>query len=399
MKILVVNCGSSSLKYQLIDMEDESVLAKGNFERIGEQEAFVTHKVNGEKYLIKIPVMNHEEALKIVLEQLKHEDYGVIKDLSEIDAVGHRIVHGGELFDKSAKIDEDVIQKIQACAALAPLHNPAAILGIRACQSAMPGVPMVATFDTAFHQTMPKENYLYPLPYEYYEKHRIRRYGFHGTSHQYVSKIAANLSGKNIEDMKIVTCHIGQGASICAIDGGKSIDTSMGLSPLGGIAMVTRSGDLDPSVVTYIMEKENLSPKEAESILNKKSGLYGITGLNPDFREIELASYEDDKPKAGVAIELFTKTIAQFVAKYAVSLKGIDCIVFTGGIGENQINIRRKICENLEWMGVKLDLDKNNVRSEERKISSNDSKIDIYIIPTNEELVIARDTKAIVENK
>ena len=399
MKILVVNCGSSSLKYQLIDMEDESVLAKGNFERIGEQEAFVTHKVNGEKYLIKIPVMNHEEALKIVLEQLKHEDYGVIKDLSEIGAVGHRIVHGGELFDKSAKIDEDVIQKIQACAALAPLHNPAAILGIRACQSAMPGVPMVATFDTAFHQTMPKENYLYPLPYEYYEKHRIRRYGFHGTSHQYVSKIAANLSGKNIEDMKIVTCHIGQGASICAIDGGKSIDTSMGLSPLGGIAMVTRSGDLDPSVVTYIMEKENLSPKEAESILNKKSGLYGITGLNPDFREIELASYEDDKPKAGVAIELFTKTIAQFVAKYAVSLKGIDCIVFTGGIGENQINIRRKICENLEWMGVKLDLDKNNVRSEERKISSNDSKIDIYIIPTNEELVIARDTKAIVENK
>ena len=399
MKILVVNCGSSSLKYQLIDMEDESVLAKGNFERIGEQEAFVTHKVNGEKYLIKIPVMNNEEALKIVLEQLKHEDYGVIKDLSEIDAVGHRIVHGGELFDKSAKIDEDVIQKIQACAALAPLHNPAAILGIRACQSAMPGVPMVATFDTAFHQTMPKENYLYPLPYEYYEKHRIRRYGFHGTSHQYVSKIAANLSGKNIEDMKIVTCHIGQGASICAIDGGKSIDTSMGLSPLGGIAMVTRSGDLDPSVVTYIMEKENLSPKEAESILNKKSGLYGITGLNPDFREIELASYEDDKPKAGVAIELFTKTIAQFVAKYAVSLKGIDCIVFTGGIGENQINIRRKICENLEWMGVKLDLDKNNVRSEERKISSNDSKIDIYIIPTNEELVIARDTKAIVENK
>ena len=220
MKILVVNCGSSSLKYQLIDMEDESVLAKGNFERIGEQEAFVTHKVNGEKYLIKIPVMNHEEALKIVLEQLKHEDYGVIKDLSEIDAVGHRIVHGGELFDKSAKIDEDVIQKIQACAALAPLHNPAAILGIRACQSAMPGVPMVATFDTAFHQTMPKENYLYPIPYEYYEKHRIRRYGFHGTSHQYVSKIAANLSGKNIEDMKIVTCHIGQGDSICAIDGG-----------------------------------------------------------------------------------------------------------------------------------------------------------------------------------
>jgi len=397
MKILVVNCGSSSLKYQLIDMDDEKVLAKGNFERIGEKEAFVTHKVNGEKYVIKSPVMNHEEALKIVLEQLTHKDYAVIKDISEIDAVGHRMVHGGELFDKSVKIDEDVIKKIESCSSLAPLHNPAAILGIRACQVAMPGVPMAVTFDTAFHQTMPKENYIYPIPYEYYEKYRIRKYGFHGTSHQYVSRRVAELIGKPLENLKIVTCHLGQGASICAIDGGKSIDTSMGLSPLGGIAMVTRSGDLDPSVVTEIMERENLSPKEMNTILNKKSGLYGITGLDPDFREIELASYEDDKPKAKIAIELFTKTIAQFVAKYAVSLKGIDVVVFTGGIGENQINIRKKICENLEWMGLKIDLEKNNVRSVETKISTEDSKILTYIIPTDEEMVIARDTKAIVE--
>ena len=398
MKVLVVNCGSSSLKYQLIDMNDEKVMAKGNFERIGEQEAFVTHKVNGEKYVTKFPAMNHEEALKIVLEQLVHEQYGVIKDLSEISAVGHRIVHGGELFDKSVLIDEDVIGKIDDCAALAPLHNPAAILGIKACQSAMPGIPMVATFDTAFHQTMPKENFLYPIPYEFYEKYRIRKYGFHGTSHLYVSRRCAEIIGKPVEDLKIVTCHLGQGASICAVDGGKSIDTSMGLSPLGGIAMVTRSGDLDPSVVTEIMDREGLTAKEVNTLLNKKSGLYGMTGLNPDFREIELASYEEDKPKAKIAIELFTKTIAQFVAKYAVSLKGVDAIVFTGGIGENQINIRKKICENLAWMGLDLDLAKNDVRSEEVKISTDNSKVLAYIIPTDEEMVIARDTKAIVES-
>ena len=398
MKVLVINCGSSSLKYQLINMDDESLLAKGNFERIGEQEAFVTHKVNGEKYVTKFPAMNHEEALKIVLGELVHKDYGVISDLSEITAAGHRIVHGGELFDKSVLIDEEVIEKINSCAALAPLHNPPAVLGIRACQAAMPGIPMVATFDTAFHQTMPKENYLYPIPYEFYEKYRIRKYGFHGTSHQYVSKRCAEIMGKNIEDLKIVTCHLGQGASICAIDGGKSINTSMGLSPLGGIAMVTRSGDLDPSVVTEIMDREGLTAKEVNSLLNKKSGLYGMTGLNPDFREIELASYEDDKPKAKTAIKLFTKTIAEFVAKYAVSLNGIDTIIFTGGIGENQINIRKAICEHLAWMGVEIDLDKNNVRSEEIKISTENSKVEVYIVPTDEEMVIARDTKAIVES-
>ena len=398
MKILVVNCGSSSLKYQLINMEDESVLAKGNFERIGEQEAFLTHKVNGNAYVIKKPVMNHTEALEVILEQFINPEYKVIDSLKEIDAVGHRIVHGGEIFDKSVLINEDVISKIDECASLAPLHNPAAILGIRACQQAMPGVPMSAVFDTAFHQTMPAENYIYPIPYEFYEKYRIRKYGAHGTSHQYVSKIAAKLEGKAIEDLKIVTCHLGQGASITAVDGGKSIDTSMGLSPLGGIPMVTRSGDLDPSIVTDIMEKENLTPKEANSLLNKKSGLYGITGLDPDFRQIELASYEEDKPKAHIAIELFTKSIAQFIARYAVSMGGLDLIVFTGGIGENQINIRKKICNYLKFMGVEIDEEVNNVRGEEILITKPESKIKAYIIPTNEELVIARDTKALVEN-
>ena len=398
MKILVVNCGSSSLKYQLINMEDESVVAKGNFERIGEEEAFLTHKVNGNAYVIKKPTMNHTEALEVILAQFMNPEYKVIDSLKEIDAVGHRIVHGGEIFDKSALINEDVISKIQDCASLAPLHNPAALLGIKACQEAMPGVPMSAVFDTAFHQTMPAENYIYPIPYEFYEKYRIRKYGAHGTSHQYVSKIAAKLEGKPIEDLKIVTCHLGQGASITAVDGGKSIDTSMGLSPLGGIAMVTRSGDLDPSVVTDIMEKANLTPKEANTLLNKKSGLYGITGLDPDFRQIELASYDEDKPKAKIAIELFTKTIAQFVAKYAVSMGGLDVVVFTGGIGENQINIRKKICNYLKFMGLEIDEEVNNVRGEEILITKPESKIKAYIIPTNEELVIARDTKSLVEN-
>lgn len=397
MKILVINCGSSSLKYQLIDMEDEHVMAKGNFERIGENEAFLTHKVNGNAYVIKKPVMNHTEALGTILTQFTNPEYKVIDSLKEIDAVGHRIVHGGEIFDRSVLIDEDVISKIEECASLAPLHNPAAILGIKACQDAMPGVPMSAVFDTAFHQTMPKENYIYPIPYELYEKYRIRKYGAHGTSHQYVSKIAAELENRPIEDLKIVTCHLGQGASITAVDGGKSIDTSMGLSPLGGIPMVTRSGDLDPSVVTDIMEKENLSAKEVNTLLNKKSGLYGITGLNPDFREIELASYDEEKPKAKIAIELFTKTIAQFIAKYAVSMGGLDVVVFTGGIGENQINIRKKICKNLEFMGLIIDEDKNNVRGEEVLITKPESKIKAYIIPTNEELVIARDTMQLVQ--
>ena len=398
MKVLVVNCGSSSLKYQLINMEDESLLAKGNFERIGEEESFLTHKVNGNAHVIKTPVMNHTEALDIILKQFVNPEYKVIDDLKEIDAVGHRAVHGGEIFDKSVIIDEDVIEKFDSCSPLAPLHNPAGLLGMRACQAAIPGVPMVAVFDTAFHQTMPEENYLYPIPYELYQKHKIRKYGFHGTSHLFVSRRVAELEGKPIEDLKIVTCHLGQGASIAAIQGGKSIDTSMGLSPLGGFPMVTRSGDLDPSVVTDIMEKENLTAKEVNTLLNKKSGLYGITGLDPDFRQIELASYEEDKPKAKIAIEMFTKSIAQYVARYAVSMGGVDLVVFTGGIGENQINIRKKICNYLKFMGLEVDEEANNVRGQEVVITKPESKIKAYIVPTNEELVIARDTKALVEN-
>jgi len=396
MKILVINCGSSSLKYQLIDMDDEKLLAKGNFERIGEEQAFLTHKVNGEKYVINKPTFNHTDALKEVLDQLLHNEYGVIKSLEEIDAIGHRIVAGGEYFDKSELVTPEVLDKIEKCIPLAPLHNPAALQGIKACSEVMPGVPMSVVFDTAFHQTMPIENFLYPIPYEYYEKYRIRKYGAHGTSHQFVSKRAAELMGKDIKDLNIVTCHLGQGASICAIKGGKSIDTSMGLSPLGGIAMVTRSGDLDPTVVTEIMERDGLTAKEVNTLLNKKSGLYGITGLDPDFREIEAASETNERAK--IAIEIFTKTIAQFIAKYAVSLNGIDAIVFTGGIGENQINVRKKIIEYLEWMGAKLDVEANNVKSEETEISTPDSKIKMYIIPTDEEMVIARDTKYLVEN-
>lgn len=396
MKVLVLNCGSSSLKYQLIDMTDESVLAKGNCERIGEQESFCTHKVNGEKYVITEYVKDHEEALSLIIKQLLHEEYGVIKDLSEINAVGHRIVQGAEIFKESALIDDTVISQIKDCAELAPLHNPAAVLGIEACKEIMPNVKMVATFDTAFHQTMPKENYVYPIPYEYYTKYKIRKYGAHGTSHQYVSKIASELMQKPIEDLKIVTCHIGQGASICAVKEGKSYDTSMGLTPLGGIPMVTRSGDLDPSVVTYLMEKENLTPAQMNSLLNKKSGLLGISELVPDFREIENASHEGNE-KAIMAVNHFTSQIAQYVARYAAAMNGIDAIVFTGGIGENQVYVRKAICDHLQFIGVSIDENKNMIRGEEVELSNAESKLKVYVIPTNEELVIARDTIKLVK--
>lgn len=395
MKILVLNCGSSSLKYQLIDMEKETVLAKGNCERIGEEESFCTHKVKGEKYVIKEYVKDHEEALKLIIDQLLHKDYGVIDSLKEINAIGHRIVQGAEIFKESTLIDDKVIEQIKECSELAPLHNPAAVLGILACKDLMPEVKMVATFDTAFHQTMPKDNYIYPIPYQYYEKYKVRKYGAHGTSHQYVSKVASEMMKKPIEELKIVTCHLGQGASICAVQYGKSIDTSMGLTPLGGIPMVTRSGDLDPSIVTYIMEKENLTPNQMNSILNKQSGLVGISGLVPDFREIEVASRERKEEKSMIAIHLFNTQVAQYIAKYAVSMEGIDAIVFTGGIGENQIPIRKGICEKLSFMGVKIDEEKNEVGGQ-IEISTPDSLVKTFIIPTNEELVIARDTKKII---
>ena len=390
MKILVLNCGSSSLKYQLIDMDKEEVLAKGNYERIGEKEAFLTHKVREEKYVIEKAVLAHDEALQIIMEQLLSKEYGVIENLSEINAIGHRIVHGGEIFHGPARINQKVVEQIAQCSEFAPLHNPAAVLGIKACMAAMPDTPMVAVFDTAFHQTMPKENYLYPIPYEYYEKYRVRKYGAHGTSHSYVSKRVAELIGKPVESMKIVTCHLGQGASLCAIKEGKSIDTSMGLTPLGGIAMVTRSGDLDPSVVTYIMEKAHIAPLEMNRILNKESGLAAISKMVPDFREIEAKSSETEEAKT--AIDIFNSTVAQYIARYAVKLGGLDTLVFTGGIGENQIQVREAICNLLKFMGVEIDSQKNNVKGEERDISALDSKVKIYVVPTNEEMMIAKET-------
>lgn len=395
MKILVLNCGSSSLKYQLIDMETEEVLASGKYERIGEKEAFITHKAQGKKVGIKKPAYDHKEAIEFTLAQLTNPEYKVIDSLDEVEAIGHRVVHGGEIFKESAVIDDKVIEQIDECSEFAPLHNPAAILGMEACKKVMPGKPMVAVFDTTFHQTMPKEKYVYPIPYEYYKKYGVRKYGAHGTSHMYVSQRLAEIENKNIEDLKIVTCHLGQGSSICAVDGGKSIDTSMGLTPLGGIPMVTRSGDLDPSVLTYLMKKENISAAEMENILNKKSGVAGISGLAPDFRVIELESYEDNE-RAKIAMESFKYAVASYIAKYAVAMNGIDYIVFTGGIGENQINIRKGICEKLTFMGVDVDADANNMRGEEKVISKPDSKVKVYVIPTNEELMIAKETQRLV---
>ena len=395
MKILVLNCGSSSLKYQLINMETEEVLASGKYERIGEDEAFITHKVNGQKIEIKHPAKTHEEAVDFTLKQLINPEYKVIDSLDEISAIGHRLVHGGEKINKSVVITDEVIDVLKECIDLAPLHNPAGIIGIEACKKVMPGKPMVGVFDTAFHQTMPKERYIYPIPYEYYKKYGIRKYGFHGTSHQYVSQRLAEIVGKDIKDLKIVTCHLGQGSSICAVEGGKSVDTSMGLTPLAGIPMVTRSGDLDPSVVTFLMKKEGWTAEEAENMLNKKSGVQGISGLAPDFREIEAASYGDNE-RAEIAIEKFKYEIASYIAKYAVAMNGVDYIVFTGGVGENQINIRRGICEKLEFMGVKIDAEANNVRGEEKEISAPDSKVKVYLVPTNEELMIAKETAKLI---
>ena len=396
MKVLVLNCGSSSLKYQLINMETEEVLASGKYERIGEDEAFITHKVNGQKIEIQHSAKTHEEAVDFTLKQLINPEYKVIDSLDEISAIGHRLVHGGEKINQSVIITDEVVKVLKECIDLAPLHNPAGIIGIEACQKVMPGKPMVGVFDTAFHQTMPKERYIYPIPYEYYEKYGIRKYGFHGTSHMYVSQRLAEIVGKNVEDLKIVTCHLGQGSSICAVQGGKSVDTSMGLTPLAGIPMVTRSGDLDPSVVTFLMKKEGWTAEEAESVLNKKSGVQGISGLAPDFREIEAASYGDNE-RAAIAIEKFKYEIASYIAKYAVAMNGVDYIVFTGGVGENQINIRRGICEKLEFMGVKVDVDANNMRGEEKEISTPDSKIKVYVVPTNEELMIAKETERLVK--
>ncbi|CCZ00151.1 acetate kinase [Clostridium sp. CAG:793] len=394
MKILVINCGSSSLKYQLIDMDGEKLIAKGTYERIGEA-SFLTHKINGQKYVLQHPAKTHKEALDFAIQQLLNKDYPAISSLDEIGAIGHRTVHGGEYFKESVIIDDEVIKRIEECSSLAPVHNPCSLIGIRACQELMPGKPMVAVFDTAFHQTIPEERYIYPIPYKYYEKYKIRKYGFHGTSHYYVSHRIAEVLGKPIEDLKIVNCHLGQGASICAIQGGKSVETSMGLTPISGIPMCSRSGDLDPSIVTFLMKNENMTADDIDNMLNKDSGIWGICGVSKDVRDIE-AAIDEGNEKAKLALEHYKYKIAEFIAKYAVAMQGIDVITFTAGVGENQVRVRKGICEYLKFMGVKIDDERNKVKSEEALISTDDSSIPVWVIPTNEELVIARDTLRLV---
>ena len=395
MKILVLNCGSSSLKYQLLNMDTDQVIAKGTYERIGEQ-SFVTHKVNGEKHKFEHPVKNHKEAIDFMIELLLQPEYNTIKDLSEIDGIGHRVAHGGDKFSSSVLIDEDVISKIDECSALAPVHNKAAIVGIRAAMEAMPGKPNIAVFDTVFHQTIPEERYMYPIPYKYYEKYGIRKYGFHGTSHKYVSRRIAELLGKPVEELKTIVCHLGQGASLCAVKNGKSVDTTMGLTPLGGVPMCARSGDLDPSIVTYIMKNENLSSDEMEMILNKESGTLGVSGVSPDFRDIE-AEADKGNNRAKLALEMYSYKVAQFIAQYIVALDGLDVITFTAGIGENQWTIRERICKYLKCFGLEIDENKNKEFRDEGKISSENSKVEVWVVPTNEELMIAKETLDLIK--
>ena len=392
MKVLVLNSGSSSLKYQVIDMETEKTLVKGNFERIGQQKSFVTHKVNGVKHIFEREARNHEEAIAFVLNRLTNEHYGVLKSLDELAGIGHRVVHGGEKFAEPVLITDEVIEEIRKASDLAPLHNPAAVLGMEACKKVVPNMKMVAVFDTAFHQTIPKERYVYPIPYKYYEKYGIRKYGFHGTSHKYVAERVASLLNKDIKDLKIVNCHLGQGASVCAIEDGKSVETSMGLTPLGGVVMGTRSGDLDPSVVTYLMNKLNISPEEMENILNKESGVYGISRVSMDFRDIEQEANAGGH-HAKLALEIFHNTVSSYITKCIVAMGRIDVLTFTAGVGEKGQDSREAICENLKIFGVELDKEKNQeIKGLESKVSSEKSKVVVYVVPTNEELMIAKET-------
>ena len=396
MKILVLNSGSSSLKYQVIDTETGEMLVKGYYERIGQVGAFLTHKVNGEKHHFEHPAKNHEKAIQFVMKRLTSDHYGVFKSLDELDAIGHRVVHGGEQFKDAVLITDEVIQEIKENAMLAPLHNPAAILGIEACQKVVPNKPMVAVFDTAFHQTMPKEKYIYPIPYEYYEKYHVRKYGFHGTSHQYVANRVAEILGKDIKELKIVNCHLGQGASICAIKNGESVETSMGLTPLGGIPMGTRSGDLDPSVVTYLMKKEELDADDVEEVLNRESGVYGISMVSVDFRDIEAEALAGGK-HAKLALDAYHYSIAGYIAKCAVAMGGIDVLTFTAGVGEKSPYSRSEICKQLGIFGVEISGKANLVKGEEAEISSPNSKVKVFVIPTNEELMIAQETAKLVK--
>ena len=399
-KILVLNSGSSSLKYQVIDMETEKTLAQGNFERIGQPRSFVTHKVNGVKHKFEREAKNHEQAISFVLNRLTNKHYGVLESLDELVAIGHRVVHGGEKFSKPVLITDEVIEEIKECSSLAPLHNPAAVLGMEACRKIVPDMKMVAVFDTAFHQTLSKERYIYPIPYEYYEKYGVRKYGFHGTSHQYVAGRVTDIlkeDKKDIKDLKIVNCHLGQGGSVCAIRNGKSVETTMGLTPLGGIVMATRSGDLDPSVITYIMNKMKFTPEQMENVLNKKSGVYGVSRVSMDFRDIEAEANAGGK-HAKLALKIFHNTVASYITKCIVAMGGIDVLTFTAGVGEKGQDSRKAICENLKIFGIELDEGKNQeAKGVEAKISSDNSKVLVYVIPTNEELMIAKETMKLLE--
>ena len=396
MKILVINAGSSSLKYQLMDPDTGDVFAKGLCERIG-IDGRLTHKVPATdgKYEFNIPMPTHAEAIQAVMDALLSPEHGVIQSMGEIDAVGHRVVHGGEAFSASVLIDGKVMQAIRDCIPLAPLHNPANITGIEACQKVMPGVPMAAVFDTAFHQTMPAKAFTYALPYEYYEKDKVRRYGFHGTSHRYVSARAADMLGKPLEQLRIITCHLGNGSSIAAVDGGKSVDTSMGFTPLAGVPMGTRSGDLDAGILEYLMNKYNLDIKEMLNVLNKKSGVLGVSGVSSDFRDLGTAAAEGNH-QAKLALDTFCYSVKKFVGAYAAAMGGVDAIVFTAGVGENDAATRMAIASGLEFMGVKMDEDANNIRGKEAIISAVESKVKVLLVPTDEELMIAKDTAALV---
>ncbi len=396
MNVLVINCGSSSLKFQLIDSDSEQVMAKGICERIGLDGSLTYQPAGGEKMKSEKPMPSHKEAISYVIEALTDPETGVVKDLSEIGAVGHRVVHGGESFSSSVVIDDEVKATIEECCDLAPLHNPANLIGINACQELMPGTPNVAVFDTAFHQTMPEKAYMYGLPYEYYEKYKIRRYGFHGTSHSYVSKQAAELIGKPYDQVKTIVCHLGNGASVCAVLNGKSVDTSMGLTPLEGLVMGTRSGDLDPAILEYLAKKEDMDITELINMLNKKSGVYGLSKeLSSDFRDLDEAANSGNK-YARIALDVFSYRVAKYIGSYVAAMNGVDVIAFTAGIGENSPEVRADIMSYLGYLGISVDEEANKVRGEEKTISTPDSKVKVMVIPTNEELAIARETVALV---